>query len=338
MRNLNSLMRLWSITLALGLAALAPVHAQTAPAPLAPLALVSAQRVAHATQATMLASTRAGARIVAVGDRGAVLLSDDGGKNFRQSRAVPVNATLTSVSFADERQGWAVGHWGVALHTADGGETWVLQRSDLNSDRPLFAVQFFDAKRGVAAGLWSLVLITDDGGTTWRTVTMPVPEGAKKADLNLLGLFADANQRLYATAERGMVLRSDDQGRSWKYLPTGYKGSFWAGLAARDGAVLAAGLRGSLYRSADEGRTWSRVDTHSKSSITALAQAGPDVVGVGLDGLLMRSSDGGASFTAEVRADRASLTAVTVNEHGHPVLFSRQGVVAADTKTAELEK
>jgi photosystem II stability/assembly factor-like uncharacterized protein len=296
---------------------------------------VPAQQVGHATQATMLASTRAGTRIVAVGDRGVVLLSDDGGKSFRQAKAVPVDSTLTSVSFVDEHQGWAVGHWGVVLHSADGGETWALQRSDVKTDRPLYALSFFDAKRGVAVGLWSLVLVTEDGGGTWATVTMPVPEGGKKADLNLLGLFTDAKGHLYATAERGMVLRSDDQGRTWAYLPTGYKGSFWSGLATRDGALLVAGLRGSLYRSSDEGRSWARIDTQSKSSITALVQVGADVVGVGLDGLLMRSSDNGLSFKSEVRADRVSLTAVTVDAQGQPVLFSRQGVViAADAKTA----
>ena len=332
MRFIDSFSRPAAIAAALWLAAQVPAVAQTPPV------LVPARIVAHATQAAMLASTRAGARIVAMGDRGVVLLSDDNGRSYRQAKAVPTDSTLTSVSFVDDRQGWAVGHWGVVLHTADGGETWALQRSDVKADRPLFAVQFFDASRGVAVGLWSLVLVTEDGGASWQTVTMPVPEGAKKADLNLLGLFGDAKGRLYATAERGMVLRSDDGGRTWTYLVTGYTGSFWAGLATRDGTLLAAGLRGSLYRSADEGRSWTRIDTQSKSSITALVQTGADVVGVGLDGLLLRSSDDGANFKSEVRPDRVSLSAVTVDAQGRPVLFSRQGVViAADVQPAELK-
>jgi photosystem II stability/assembly factor-like uncharacterized protein len=291
--------------------------------------LVPAKRVAHAAQATMLSATRAGARIVAVGDHGVVLLSDDNGKAFRQAQKVPVDVTLTSVSFVDDKLGWAAGHAGVVLHSGDGGETWALQRSDLQNDRPLFALKFFDARHGVAVGLWSLVLRTDDGGASWQTVPLPVPEGAKKADLNLLGLFSDAKSRLYATAERGMLARSDDQGRTWSYLASGYKGSFWAGLALADGTLLAAGLRGSLYRSTDEGRSWTRVATQSKSSITALASAGREVIGVGLDGLLLRSADGGVSVTTEVRADRVSLTALVVAGDDQPVLFSRRGVVAA---------
>lgn len=316
------------------LAAAVSVAAQ---APRAP-ALVPAQRVAHAPQATMLAATRAGQRIVAVGDHGVVLLSDDDGKRFRQAQAVPVDAALTAVSFADAQHGWATGHWGVILHTRDGGEHWTVQRSDVTTDRPLFALKFLDARHGVAVGLWSLVLRTDDGGAHWHPVQMPVPERAKKADLNLLGLFSDARGRLFATAERGMLARSDDQGLTWTYLSTGYTGSFWTGLALADGGLLAAGLRGSLYRSGDDGRSWSRIDTQSKSSITALAQSGAQVVGVGLDGLLLRSADAGASFRSEVRADRRSLTALVLGADGQPVPFSRQGVLPHGLAATESPK
>ena len=287
----------------------------------------AAQRVPYAGQATMLAAVHAGTRIVAVGDHGVVLLSDDAGRTFRQAQAVPTDFTLTSVSFVDGNSGWAVGHAGMVLHTADGGEHWAVQHSDLQHDRPLFAVHFFDAQHGVAVGLWSLVLTTQDGGSTWQTVTMPVPQGAKKADLNLMGLFADGKGRVFATAERGMLLRSDDRGANWTYLSTGYKGSFWSGLALPDGTLLAAGLRGSMYRSADDGNSWTRIETQSKSSITAFTQAGIDVTAVGLDGLVLRSSDGGESFKATVRDDRVSLTAVVLGDGHKFVLFSRQGVV-----------
>jgi photosystem II stability/assembly factor-like uncharacterized protein len=313
--------------MALGIAL--PAAAQPAAAAAAPTPPVAASAVRsdHAQQAAMLAAARAGARIVAVGDHGIVLLSDDGGQSHRQAQSVPLDVTLTSVSFVDDKLGWAAGHWGVVLHTRDGGETWTPQRVDTTQDRPLFGIHFFDANHGVAVGLWSLVLVTADGGRSWRTVEMPIPAGAKKADLNLLGLFAGANGSLFAAGERGMVLRSDDRGSRWTYLATGYKGSFWSGIVAADGAIFAAGLRGSLYRSTDDGRSWARLDTQSKSSITALARVGEDIIGVGLDGLVLRSSDSGASFRVETRSDRAPLTALAVNTAGRLVLYSRQGVV-----------
>jgi len=290
-----------------------------------------AVHVEHATQATMLSSTRAGKRIVAVGDHGVILLSDDDGKTHRQARQVPMDVTLTSVSFADDQHGWAVGHWGVVLQTSDGGETWRVQRTDTHVDRPLFAVHFFDQSHGVAVGLWSLVLVTADGGANWQTVDLQPPEGGQRADLNLLGLFADNRGRVFAAAERGMVLRSDDRGMHWSYLNTGYKGSFWTGAAAPDGTLLVGGLRGSLYRSVDDGSSWQRIDTHSQSSVTALKVSGTHVIGVGLDGLILRSSDSGASVKDEVRADHLPLTSVVLGSTGQPVLYSKQGVVPPDT-------
>lgn len=294
--------------------------------------LVPAVRVAHAGTASLLGATRAGDRLVAVGDHGVVMLSDDGGQSWRQAKSVPVDSTLTSVSFADARQGWAAGHWGVILHTEDGGETWAVQRSATGEDRPLFALHMLDAQHGVAVGLWSLVLVTEDGGKSWSPVTLDPPEGARKADLNLLSLFATPQGVLYATAEKGVLLRSADQGRHWRYLSTGYKGSFWTGVALPGGELLAAGLRGSLYRSTDEGKSWSRIDSHSESSITQLVVQGSGVAGVGLDGLKLQSQDAGASFKAEVRPDHLGLTAAVVNAQGRVVLLSRQGVVSPSAR------
>src|SRR5574337_168373 len=219
--------------------------------------------------ASLLALAGAGSRIVAVGDHGVVLLSDDDGAHFRQAKSVPVSSMLTGVSFTDDRHGWAVGHWGAILATDDGGETWRVQRLATNEDRPLFAVTFLDRERGVAVGLWSLVLTTADGGQTWTPRALEPPPGAKKADLNLLGLFADPKGRLYAAAERGFVLRSDDAGASWSYLSTGYNGTFWSGIALSDEVLIVGGLRGTVYRSTDASARADRV------SLTA-ASTGPD--------------------------------------------------------------
>jgi photosystem II stability/assembly factor-like uncharacterized protein len=308
----------------------APLLAQT-PAGDGPR-VVPAARTAHASSAEVLGAALAGRRVVTVGDHGVVLLSDDAGRSWRQARSVPVDSTLNALSFVDDRHGWAVGHAGVVLATADGGETWTLQRRVASEDRPLFAVHMFDARQGVAVGLWSLVLTTSDGGATWAPVTVPPPEGGKKADLNLFGLFVNERGELFAAAEHGTLLRSADRGQSWSYLTTGYKGSFWTGAALPGGVLLAAGLRGSLYRSADDGKTWARIETGSKASVTQLLASGRRVLGLGLDGLLLRAEDGGGDFKTSVREDHAALTAGVLLPDGGELLLSRQGVPAPGAK------
>lgn len=280
-----------------------------------------------ASKEMLLAATRAGRRLVAVGDYGIVLLSDDDGKSFRQAGSVPTRATLTSVSFVDERNGWAAGHWGVILHSVDGGETWALQRSDTTVDRPLFSVHFSDAGHGVAVGLWSLVLTTRDGGKTWDEVRLTAPPEGGKADRNLLALFANGKGSLFAAAERGLILRSDDRGATWKYRATGYKGSFWSGCALRDGTLLVGGLRGTIYRSTDDGQTWSAVASGTQSSITGIVESGGRVHAVALDGVQLQSADRGMNFTIEQREDRLSLTSVSAAADGTVKAYSTHGVV-----------
>lgn len=283
-------------------------------------------RVAHAAQAGMLAVAQAGSRLVAVGDYGVVLLSDDGGVTWRQADRVPFDGLLTAVHFASEREGWAVGHAGVVLHTQDAGRTWVAQRSDVASDRPLFGVHFFDPQHGVAVGLWGLVLVTSDAGASWKEIRLPTPKGAKSADVNLWGLFGDAGGALYATAERGLVLRSVDRGQTWSYLNTGYTGSLWTGVAVGDRTLAVGGLRGSLYVSSDSGTTWRRVETGVKASITSIASTkSGEIVAVGLDGVVLRSSKGLAAFDVAIRPDRVGLTAVGVSDGGRLTIMSRRG-------------
>ncbi|HJW24971.1 MAG TPA: YCF48-related protein [Rhodocyclaceae bacterium] len=314
-RLLATVLGLWS-ALAWGQVPGAPAPLQAQPAVRSPAAF----------SGPILGAAAAGKRIVAVGDQGSILLSDDQGRTFRQAARVPVSSTLTAVSFADDRHGWAVGHWGAILATEDGGETWALQRLDTHEDRPLFSVHFFDAREGVAVGLWSLVLLTRDGGKTWTPTELPPPPEGGKADRNLFKAFASPKGSLFVAAERGSVLRSDDRGHTWRYLDTGYKGSFWSGIGLDDGTLLVAGLRGTVYRSTDDGHSWQPVASGVKSSLTDLARVGAAVVGVGLDGVLIKSADHGLSYTWTQRDDRLSLTAAAPAGE-RLVLFSKRGVV-----------
>jgi len=305
-----------------------PARAQDAtPGDAAALLLQPAEKRAYASQEMMLGVARAGKRLVAVGDHGAILLSDDDGITFRQAQTAPVRSTLTAVAFADATHGWAAGHGGVILHTADGGEHWTLQRSEMDNDRPLFSIWFADAEHGVAAGLWSLLLTTADGGRNWHAVTLPPPPESGKADRNLFGLFANSKGTVFIAAERGTVLRSNDQGVTWSYLNTGYNGSFWTGCALKDGTLIVGGLRGTIYRSTDDGQSWHAAASGTTSSITHIAEIGGKVVAVGLDGVQLDSHDGGATFTARQRADSLSLTALSADGGDAVLIYSKRGVV-----------
>src|SRR6185295_1127895 len=78
------------------------------------------RRVEHLA---ILALALAGGRVVAAGERGRILVSDDGGQTWKVGHT-PTYHTLTSLAFSDAKVGFATGHQATLLLTEDGGLTW----------------------------------------------------------------------------------------------------------------------------------------------------------------------------------------------------------------------
>ncbi|MGL5147969.1 MAG: WD40/YVTN/BNR-like repeat-containing protein, partial [Plesiomonas shigelloides] len=103
-----------------------------------------------AAQSLLLDITRAGNKLVAVGERGHVLLGD----GAWQQVATPTAAQLTKVFFFNDALGWAVGHDATILHTQDGGKSWQVQLSAPERERPLMDVLFTSETEGVVIGAY----------------------------------------------------------------------------------------------------------------------------------------------------------------------------------------
>ena len=124
----------------------------------------------RAVSSLLLDVAHAGKRLVAVGERGHVLYSDDDGGNWTQAK-VPTRQMLTAVYFVDDQHGWAVGHDALILASSDGGATWSKQFEDLQREAPLLDLWFKDAQHGFAIGAYGALLQTSDGGSTWDDVS-----------------------------------------------------------------------------------------------------------------------------------------------------------------------
>lgn len=249
----------------------------------------------RAAQSLLLGVTRAGDRLIAVGERGVVLLSDDNGMSWRQAR-VPVSVTLTSVRFVSDRRGWATGHSGVLLQTTDGGETWSKQLDgtriakivldgelakgaaadpkelaearrlvEEGPDKPLLDVLFLSPQVGFIAGAYGLLLRTDDEGRTWAPWQSRVPN----VEGRHLNRMMSANGGIYIVGERGAAYFSGDGGNSFMELKSPYTGSFFGAVVASGEAVIIYGLRGNAYLVSGLGNRWEKINASSPATFSA---------------------------------------------------------------------
>ena len=274
-----------------------------------------------ASSSLLLDIERAGHRLVAVGERGHILLSDDSGATWRQV-ITPTRATLTAVTFADPARGWAVGHDAVVLHTADGGDSWDLQYADPEFETPLMDVRFADAASGFAVGAYGLFLETVDGGDSWeqRWVT--------EDEIHFNAILHPAPRQWFMAGEFGGLYRSDEGGdNDWQVLDTPYEGSFFGALSLGGDDLLVFGLQGNMFRSADGGDSWQPIDTGTTSALVAgtILSSGRIVV-VGLSGAMLVSDDGGRSVRLNRRSDRSALSGVVEAPDGQLVLIGEGGV------------
>jgi photosystem II stability/assembly factor-like uncharacterized protein len=272
----------------------------------------------NASEALLLDVAVAGSRMVAVGEFGHILLSEDRGESWTQAASVPTRNTLVGVTFIDNQTGFAVGHAATILKTIDGGQNWTLQNNERNGETPLFAVYFADAQNGIAVGGFSYTFETSNGGQTWSQRTL-VEDSYD--DFHLNDLFADKKGNVYIPAEFGTVYKSVDRGRNWEAIETGYDGSFWGGLALENGDVLVFGMRGNVWRSSDNGQSWKKVETGTDQSVSGGTQLEDGrIVLAGLSGTVLLSNNGGQSFDNQPRPDRLSF-ATAIGKSGDDIIL-----------------
>jgi len=271
-----------------------------------------------ASRALLLDVEASGDRLIAVGEYGHIIYSDDFGDTWQQASSVPTRATLTSVDFVDAMNGWAVGHDAVILHTEDGGLTWERQYIDPLAETPLLSVHFYDTNHGLAVGAFSLAMETFDGGVTWETRFLDL-EMDEFADIlyHLNGIFDGPDGSVFVAAELGAVYRSTDGGVTFDEITTPYDGSFWGGLSF-NGTVLVFGMRGNVWRSDDMGDSWIKVDSDSIQSFGGGAVlADGTIVLAGLGGAVTYSTDEARTFTGVIRpARRGHSAAAAAGENG----------------------
>ena len=273
--------------------------------------------------------TRAGNRLVAVGQGGRIILSDDNGKSWRQVET-PTSVTLTHDVFVSPQSGWAVGQMGVVLHTSDGGEHWVMQLDGFQANRAILAAAQAEAAQNppvasaandllnakqmvdggpsvpfltllplssrnlVLAGGFGMAFTSNDAGASWQPILNLVPNPSA---LHIYDIIKDGSGQLWV-GEEGLVLLRDQHG-NFKTLNPPFAGSFFGALRTANRTLILYGLQGTVLRSIDNGTSWVQAKIPSVAGIDAgIILKNGDVLLGDENGNLLLSRNDGQSYTS----------------------------------------
>lgn len=269
-----------------------------------------------ASQSLLLDIDRVGDRLVAVGERGHIIYSDDFGGSWQQAK-VPTTRMLTAVCFADDR-GWVVGHDGLILVSDDRGALWHKQRDGLAAQQQINLQKRESAHRRVKQ--LSAAIAASDTNPPPEQIAQGMELQARLRDAQfdledaelalqepvftppLMDIWFRDSQRGWAVGAFGTFLSTSDGGEHWQMPGDQLDNPDELHLNAivGDGAeqVFVAGEEGLMFRSLNGGESWQRLQspyagswfgaTYSRQHETLLV--------FGLRGSLFRSPDFGQNW------------------------------------------
>lgn len=231
----------------------------------------------------------------AIGHGGVLLLTQDGGEHW-QRRLTGIDAAQLAVTeaqnaspqarhiaqglvqdgpdkpflclrFTDAQTGWALGAYGLALLTRDGGQSWqsVMTRLPNAGGKHLYGLTPL-ASGLLIVGEQGSVFHQPTGATGFTAIDTPY-EGT------FFGALPLADGGALAFGLRGNIWRSTPDLADWQKITTTDDITITAGLRLSDGALLLGNEAGQLRRSLDDGRSFTRLAASLPAGLTGLWQS-----------------------------------------------------------------
>ena len=257
--------------------------------------------------------------VVVVGSAGAVLLSDNFGKQWRRLELAGRPSLIDVDACSDD-------HF-IALDAAR--KLWVSdklasqwQQVDVATEEVVLALTC-DAHNNywVVAG-FSTILSSTDGGQNWQ-------ETSQGEDVQLTSIQFVNESTGYITGEFGTVLKTVDGGDYWERIMD-LPGEFYPQAAlfldAQQGWVV--GLNGAIFHTADGGNSWNAQDSGTQMPFYGITSLGDQLYAVGENGQVIRYYQGAwqpLKHDQHVRSYLRAATAVDDNlvvAGGSGALFS----------------
>jgi len=302
------------------------ITAQAAqPLPAATPASTPSEAQPLVTSSLLLDVSRVDGKIVAVGERGHLIISRDEGKTWKQI-ITPTRATLTAVDFDDQGHGWAVGHQGVIIDTENEGESWSLITRPDQSIIYLDTLRIDDQK-AIAIGAYGTYDWTEDAGNSIAT------EFVSEMEMHL-NHITRTQRGWFIVGESGEMLRSDDEGATWDPVKSPYVGSLYGLLELPDQSLLLFGLRGRIFRLPPNKDEWVQVPNDTEILITdGIILEDGTIILSGMGDHLFISRDNAQSFQVQRIDGLEGTTSLIGTKDDAIICVGRHGVLRIECDT-----
>jgi photosystem II stability/assembly factor-like uncharacterized protein len=241
---------------------------------------------------------------------------------------VPLRSDRTIVLAAEVRGKYVLagGERGAIFVSEDGGIKWEGFRAQ-KTTRTLTSVVAFDDKTWIGAGHGGVLLRSEDGGKP-GTAKLIETEAGKDS---FLGLTILGPSSVIAYGAFGLMIRSDDTGRTWKrqqVIDKDFDRHINRVIASTD-MLLLVGESGTLAKSTDAGLTWTKLASPYEGSYfgATMTPSGAALI-FGMRGNIFRSADKGASWQKIEVPTKLPFFSATKLRDGAIVLAGGQGWVA----------
>jgi photosystem II stability/assembly factor-like uncharacterized protein len=302
-----------------------------------------------AAESMLLDIAAAGDRLVAVGERGHILYSNDDGASWTQAQ-VPASTMLTRVFFISAEQGWAVGHDGNILHSRDGGINWELQRDGVSAQAQINEERAGRAKITVES-LYEQVKNTPEEARAeleelLEEAALALDRARDTLDQPIYApplmdiWFANAEQG-WASGAYGVLLHTSNGGRHWDDWShkVGNPDELHLNgvVGAADGTLYLASEWGTVFRSTSNGATWEPMETGYEGSFFGV-ETNPttnSIFAYGLLGTIYRSTDQGENWEPLQSKAGASLFGSIATADGILVFVGQGGTAVRSQDDGE---
>jgi len=251
---------------------------------------------------------------------------------------IRVDEDILSVTFPNEKDGWASARNGLILHTSDGGQSWRVQNS--GTDFTLASIFFLDSQTGWAVGDQGTIIHTKDGGKTWIKQKCPV-------SFYLMGVRFVSPLKGWIVTEQTHILHTTNGGKTWEIQFSDKDFILRAVSFANELIGWVVGEYGYVYHTEDGGVTWKhqlghyRIDENDEivggNYLFAVKTVDERTVwAVGIDGYVIKTEDGGKTWKeVHVGIKNVHLFTVAAADKGETIVIGGNAALRVSTNAGK---